>query len=251
MATADKLITVAENVPKVYHAGQMNVVKSSTYLSGFNYGKGKIIINDISPINHILTVAVSTESHELLYELPDSSTKDNNIVIRHDLTSDGRTPLSWPYTYKVSFNASIGDVPVGLIRATSTGGHLGQNKVTNGYNQFYYTPTATATIGFLTFLSHANPEGKLCTFTNFCIYKVVPSTTGLSGIKINTLNSSGEIVGTYVSSADGMVDGVSSIYPITQLKTDDETVIINCSYYKDIDKTIKNLQTNIALSGGE
>lgn len=248
MATSDKLTTVAENVPKVYHAGQMNVVKSSTYLSGFKYGRGEITINDISPIDHILTVAVSTESDELLYELSDSSTKTANIVIRYDLTSDGRTPLSAPYTYKVSFNASIGDVGVGLISASSTGGYLGNNKITNGYNQFYYTPTAT--IRYLTFLSHENPEQKLCTFTNFCIYKV-ESSTGLSGININALNSSGEIVGTYVSSEGGMVDGVSSIYPITRLKADDETVIINCSYYKDIDKTIKNLQTNIALSGGE
>lgn len=248
MATADKLITVAENVPKVYHAGQMNVIKSSTYLSGFNYGRGEVTINDISPIDHILTVEVSTGSNELLYELPDKSSKNYNFSLTHNLTLDGRTPLSAPYTYKVSFNAAIGDVDVNLINNSSTGGYLGANKITNGYNQFYYKPKVT--INYLTFLSYENPGQKLCTFTNFCIYKV-ESDKGLSGININTLNSSGEIVGTYVSSADGMVDGVSSIYPITQLKADDETVIINCSYYKDIDKTIKNLQTNIALSGGE
>lgn len=245
---SDKQIIVAENVPKVYHAGQMNVVKSSTYLNGFKYGRGEITINDISPIDHILTVAVNAGKDELLYTLPDGSSSNYNFSLSYNLTLDGRTPLSAPYTYKVSFNASIGDVPVGLISATSPGGYLGSNKITNGYNQFYYKPTGT--IGRFTFLSYENPSRKLCEFTNFCIYKV-ESSTGLSGIKINTLNSSGKIVGTYVSSEGGMVEGVSSIYPITQLKADDETVIINCSYYKDIDKTIKNLQTNIALSGGK
>lgn len=245
---SDKQIIVAENVPKVYHAGQMDVVKSSTYLNGFKYGIGKVTINDISPIDHILTVAVSTGADELLYELPDGSTKNCNFSIDYPLTLDGRTPLSAPYTYKVSFNASIGDVAVGLQTKTINGGYLGSIKITNGYNQIYFTPKVN--IGYISFASGANRDNKLLEFTDICIYKV-KSSTGLSGIKINTLNSSGEIVGTYVSSEGGMVEGVSSIYPITQLKSDDETVIINCSYYKDIDKTIRNLQTNIALSGGE
>lgn len=248
MATADKLITVAENVPKVYHAGQMNVVKSSTYLSGFKYGKGEVTINDISPIDHILTVAVSTGSDELLYELPGFSSKNYNFSLNYNLTLDGRTPLSAPYTYKVSFNASIGDVVVGLQTKSINGGYLGSIKITNGYNQFYFTPTAT--IGYISFSCSANPDKKLLEFTDICIYKF-ESDKGLSGININALNSSGEIVGTYVSSEGGMVDDVSSIYPVTQLKADDKTVTISCSYYKDIDKTIKNLQTNIALSGGE
>lgn len=248
MATADKLTTVAENVPKVYHAGQMNVVKSSTYLSGFKYGRGEVTIKDISPINHILTVAVSTGKDELLYTLPDRSTRNYNFSLEYNLTLDGRTPLSAPYTYKVSFNASIGDVVVDLRTKTVNNKYLGAIKITNGYNQFYFTPTKT--IGYVSFASGANRDNKLLEFTDICIYKV-ESSTGLSGININALNSSGEIVGTYVSSEGGMVEGVSSIYPITQLKADDETVIINCSYYKDIDKTIKNLQTNIALSGGK
>ena len=245
---SDKLTTVAENVPKVYHAGQMNVVKSSIYLSGFKSGRGKVTINDISPIDHILTVAVSTESDELLYELPDFSSKNYNFRLDYNLTLDGRTPLSAPYTYKVSFNASIGDVAVELQTKSINDRYLGSIKITNGYNQFYFTPTVT--IGYISFAWGANTDNKLLEFTDICIYKV-ESDEGLSGININTLNSSGEIVGAYVSSVDGMVDGVSSIYPVTQLKADDETVIINCSYYKDIDKTIKNLQTNIALSGGK
>lgn len=242
MATADKLTTVAENVPKVYHAGQMNVVKSSTYLSGFNYGRGKITIKDISPINHILTVAVSTGKDELLYELGDTPIESQiNVDYRHTVTLESGN------TYKFSINATFQGTATITLKSQS-GDYLKSLKLTNGYNQIYYA--ASTVVGYAEISIFNNTEGKLHQFTNFCIYKVT-SDEGLSGININALNSSGEIVGTYVSSADGMVDGVSSIYPITQLKSDNETVIINCSYYKDIDKTIKNLQTNIALSGGE
>ena len=39
----------------------------------------------------------------------------------------------------------------------------------------------------------------------------------------------------YTPSADGTVEGVTSIYPSTTLTTDAEGVIIDCEYYKDID----------------
>lgn len=243
MATADKLTTVAENVPKVYHAGQMNVVKSSTYLSGFKYGRGEVTINDISPIDHILTVAVSTGSDESLYKLKDTPiATQTHIVYRYTVA------LEKEITYKFSINATYQGGAASIQLKAPNGNNVGGFKLTNGYNQIYYKPLYT--IGAVEIQVTDNTEGKLHQFTNFCIYEVT-SDEGLSGISINTLNSSGEIVGTYVSSADGMVDGISSIYPVTQLKVDDETVIINCSYYKDIDKTIKNLQTNIALSGGK
>lgn len=39
----------------------------------------------------------------------------------------------------------------------------------------------------------------------------------------------------YTPSADGTVEGVTSLYPSTTLTTDAEGVIIDCEYYKDID----------------
>lgn len=57
--------------------------------------------------------------------------------------------------------------------------------------------------------------------------------------------------GTYTPSADGTVSGVTNIYPVTTLFTDTDSAVINVNYYKDIDKTVNNLKTLIALSGGE
>lgn len=56
---------------------------------------------------------------------------------------------------------------------------------------------------------------------------------------------------TYTAKADGTVEGVTSIAPNMTLLTNNNGVIINCNYLKDIDKYIDNLTTNVALTGGE
>lgn len=55
----------------------------------------------------------------------------------------------------------------------------------------------------------------------------------------------------YTPNADGTVEGVTSLYPNTTLMTDTDGVIIDCNYYKDIDKAFNELTTSVALSGGE
>lgn len=55
----------------------------------------------------------------------------------------------------------------------------------------------------------------------------------------------------YTPTADGTVEGVTSLYPNTTLMTDTEGVLIDCDYYKDIDKTFNELTTSVALSGGD
>lgn len=55
----------------------------------------------------------------------------------------------------------------------------------------------------------------------------------------------------YTSNTDGIVEGVTSLYPNTTLMTDTDGVLIDCEYYKDIDKTFNELTTSVALSGGD
>ena len=56
---------------------------------------------------------------------------------------------------------------------------------------------------------------------------------------------------TYTSTADGTVEGITSIAPSMTLLTDAEGVAINANYYKDPDIVISNLQQAVAMSGGE
>ena len=55
----------------------------------------------------------------------------------------------------------------------------------------------------------------------------------------------------YQSTADGTVEGVTSISPNMTLLTNNNGVSINCNYLRDIDLYIDNLTTNVALTGGE
>ena len=59
MPTTDKLITVAENVPKVYHAGQLNVIENTSTLKKSVSGS-TIIIDDVSPVTHNMSVKISS-----------------------------------------------------------------------------------------------------------------------------------------------------------------------------------------------
>ena len=56
---------------------------------------------------------------------------------------------------------------------------------------------------------------------------------------------------TYQSTADGTVNGITSIAPNMTLLTNAEGVVINANYYKDPDIVISNLQQAVAMSGGE
>ena len=56
---------------------------------------------------------------------------------------------------------------------------------------------------------------------------------------------------TFTPTADGTVNGVTSLYPNTTLMTDTDGVVIDCEYYKDVDKAFDELTTSVALSGGD
>lgn len=84
----------------------------------------------------------------------------------------------------------------------------------------------------------------------------VPTTASFSNVQLE-LGSTATIYEPYNSktdytpNADGTVEGVTSLHPNTTLMTDTDGVIIDCNYYKDIDKAFNELTTSVALSGGE
>ena len=54
----------------------------------------------------------------------------------------------------------------------------------------------------------------------------------------------------YSVSADGTVDGVTSIYPTTTLVTDTAGAVIDCTYNRDINKAFEELYNAIISTGG-
>ena len=56
---------------------------------------------------------------------------------------------------------------------------------------------------------------------------------------------------TYTAKSDGTVEGVTSISPNMTLLSNNNGVVINANYLRDIDTYIDNLITDVALTGGE
>lgn len=86
MSIAEKLITVAENVPKVYHAGQMNVIENAECLKGIANGE-TIFLDDVSPVEH--EIGVRVESKNLItypYQAISSPNNGMNITVNQDGT---------------------------------------------------------------------------------------------------------------------------------------------------------------------
>ena len=63
-----------------------------------------------------------------------------------------------------------------------------------------------------------------------------PYVPDLTAVKVKKSNAFGEIVAEYTPTADGTVNGVTSLYPNTTLMTDTEGVLIDCEYNRDINK---------------
>lgn len=106
---SEKLITIAENTPKVYYSGKMNVVKSSDYLKGSESGSS-ILVEDVSPVEH--TMSVKVRGKNLWCDDYDKYT--HNVYNVH--------PISLPKgDYYISINKygneTVTDVTIGIAKS--------------------------------------------------------------------------------------------------------------------------------------
>ena len=58
---SEKLLQVAQNNPKVYHSGQLNIVKNAECLKGSKSGSA-MLLDDISPVTHNMGVKVRSKN---------------------------------------------------------------------------------------------------------------------------------------------------------------------------------------------
>lgn len=356
MATADKLTTVAENVPKVYHAGQMNIVENAECLKGSKSGSA-MLIDDVSPVTHEMGVKVRGKNLFDINaaELINANIIDNGIQFTGSgggaidvLLPKGKYTISFKRSVETNFYLRNGKVDSGyisVISSTETSKTFTFNADVDGYLRIHsfknglilsdiqielgttatsYTPyvpdltavtvsrcglnlwdeiyaqghlsvstgdiasTTSNTIRSVNFIPvKANTSyyifsasGRLyfCFYDKdknylsykagqnesivsppnsaFCrFYRALNSGTDYSNDICLSFENHGyeayKPLATYTPSADGTVNGVTSLYPNTTLMNDTDGVIIDCDYYKDIDKAFNELTSAIALSGGE
>ncbi len=247
MTTAQRLQTVKANVPEVFHSGQLDVIKSSDSLSGSKSGES-VVLSDISEVSHTLDVTVSgdtvtdftgitlTRCGKNLFDINSAElsnctlTDDNGILFGS--TGGAIDIIVPPGQYTLSFERN----GTGSI-------YVRNGKVNSGYIKILDTSDTSATFNFT-----GTVDGYLRIHTFASNLKLKNIQLELSSTASSYQAYQG---GTYTPSADGTVSGVTNIYPVTTLFTDTDGAVINVNYYKDIDKTVDNLKTLIALSGGE
>lgn len=281
MATADKLTTVAENVPKVYHAGQLNVVENAKCLKGSKSGSA-MLLDDVSPVEHTMTVKISSDTvtdltavklsrygKNLTNSLTDIKAEQNSHIISRDdgiLTtqSPNTTTISsdlWFYnrtlpagTYAFSFDCTIENTKKStrpneiMLFVNNAPRVLAHNMTSDGTyhkrSKFTLTKKSNVIIRFYFNVDDITETSDVPTTASFSNVQLEIGSTATDYEPYNSKTD-------YTPNADGTVNGVTSLYPNTTLMTDTDGVIIDCEYYKDIDKAFNELSSAIALSGGE
>lgn len=100
MSVADKLLVIAENVPKVYEAGQNSVVDESKIIEKSESGVGTLVLDDVSELPHEVGVTLS-KINLLTYPYIQASQTVNGITFTDN--GDGTITINGTATYQASF----------------------------------------------------------------------------------------------------------------------------------------------------
>jgi hypothetical protein len=284
MSIAEKLITIAENIPKVYNAGQLSVMEASEALKG-NVSGNPISIKDVSPIEHNVGVKLSSDT------ITDFSGTKVSVgganLLNMDRTA-GTFTSGTANTEKrefefdkfyVGYNRANYYAPIyttatlqdGVFTITGTGyygvgipfevkpntQYVFSGEVTNNpYCTFTYYDKDGNYLSAVGGIATGVTTPSNATVAVLCIAPTNDRTVTATNLQIEYGTSATEyeeyIEPTeYTANANGVVAGVKSRYPSMSFSTDTEGVSISVDYYRDIDKIFAALTTAIALSGGE
>lgn len=250
-------------------------IESNT-LKGSKSGEG-FLINDVSPVAHEMGVKVSSDTVENLtavkvrkqgknlipfpyngLALGTSTTNGIDFTVYEDgsiLINGTATKSTTNYLYN---NAT--DL-LGLKSGITISGSKNASDDSQQGNVYfmcnYYDSTGSMKQGLL--ISTASSSKKTITdeWKGLGIYINVPKGKTLNNLLIKPQLEIGATATEYepyitpteyIPTADGAVNGVTSLYPNTTLTTDMDGVLIDCEYNRDINKAFAALEAAIATT---
>lgn len=242
----------------------------SNALKGSKSG-GAFLVDDISPVTHEMGVKISSDTVEDLTAVKVRKQGKNLIPFPYNELALGTSTYNG-VDFTVYEDGSI------LINGTATGNairYLYRNKTdllglksgitisgsknasddTQQGNVYflcnYYNSTGTMTQGLV---ASTTPSGKITiteAWKGLGIYINVPKGKTLNNLLIKPQLEIGATATEYepyitpteyIPTADGTVNGVTSIYPNTTLTTDMDGISIDCKYNRDINKAFAALE---------
>lgn len=276
MSIADKLTTVAENVPKVYEAGKINfgrkksVSGEALHIDDINPNKHKVDVNLTSDTITDFSSVNVTACGKNLFDIENAIADTDYLIVDGIVES---TCATW-VSARLFKNDTKFYIPKGTYRISA---------------DVYKTSEKVQTLGVRLSVAinnsisetYAQSAGK--NLTNYDTWErltapiVIENDSLFTGILIQSTGTSGTDKDcglffknvqieyadtstpyepyngtTYTPSADGTVEGVTSISPIMNIFTDAGGVIINADYYQDVERfnedSGQNLLWNMLLT---
>ena len=207
-----------------------------------------ILIDDISPITHKLSVKLSgnaigdeyityaegytTSGVDFEFEqLPDTILKTSPINSSERYNEFSLIHADGNYTFLISVGELVGYE-----------GDVYYTKIVLGDKPhvYYYSDSNYTTLigSWFSNYSKSSPiVGIRFNASQIVYYTAQTKYIPLTSVKVIAKNNNGETVAEYTPNADGTVDGVKSLYPTTILSTDTDGVTIECEYNRDINKS--------------
>ena len=204
-----------------------------------------IIIDDISPITHKLSVKLSNNEYITYAEgyttsgvdfefkqLPDTILKTSPINSSEQYNNFDLIHADGNYTFLISLG-EIGRYEGDVYYTKIV---LGDDKA---YVYYYSDSNYTTLIrsSFWNYPTSSPIVGIRFNGSQTVYYTAQTKYIPLTSVKVIVKNNNGETVAEYTPNADGTVDGVKSLYPTTVITTDTDSVTIECEYNRDINKS--------------
>lgn len=215
-----------------FNDGQLDVISKAECLKGSMSGKS-ITISDISPVTHDITINLKARG-QVFYKYCEFSVGGTETYFQEIYVEKTFDPVVGKTYYLETSNSMIGLNDM-KYTCTATANDIG------GYtlecddirietcSEEYGAWTDSFRITYL--------KAPQLNIVDFDLKIYTDSVIDMSKVKVIKTNSDSTVSEEYTANADGTVDGVTSIYPVTKLTTNQPNkVVISCQYYKDIDK---------------
>lgn len=238
---------------------------------------GAFLIDDVSPGAHEMGVKVSSDTVEDLTAVKVRKQGKNLIPFPYkdlnlgtstyngiDFTvyEDGSILINGTATSNTTrylYNNATG--LLGLKSGTTISGSKNASDDTQQGNVYfmcnYYNSTGSMQQGLIVTTNSSGMKTITDEWKGLGIYINVPNGKTLNNLLIKPQLEIGATATEYehyitpteyIPTADGTVNGITSLYPNTTLTTDTEGVIINCKYNRDINKAFAALEAAIATN---
>ncbi len=222
-----------------------------------------LTLDDISPVEHDLNIKLASKNlfNPQEYTLSTQSTTLDGDVFTTNFTSSGlyinrdKSIVTHAGKYVLSVIPVSQNVEflITLYKATSKTEALKTLYVGTSTNKLVFSLNIAEDF-VITILGKSNNYGEYSykiqlekgdTQTDFTKY--VPD---ISGITVRQTSLDTGLDNYAKSNADGTVEGLVSLYPVTKLDAERDDITVSCEYNQDTNKVIENLTQAIISLGG-